>query len=370
MPSARTWSRLRLLGASVLFDYEFSTFHGYSVRAPSTMLESELTFLTAAEVKYYEPNQMVHANKAVEFHMEKPKTMINVTAECNVQEEATWGIVRVSKPELNLNGLYPWNPEADGRGVNVYVIDTGIYLDHVEFQRRATWGFDAVDNPSPRNDPNGHGTHCAGTVMSGAYGVAKAANAIAVRVLGASGSGSIAGVVAGIQFTARDGAGKKSVASMSLGGGKSQALNDAVKAGVDAGVPFVVAAGNEARDACTRSPASEPSAITVMCSDSSDAFCYFSNFGSCAHIIAPGMGITSTWIGSPYATNTISGTSMSTPHVAGVAAKLLSSAAGGSLTPAQLKAQLVEKSTRGKITGIPASIPTANALLQTPCPDA
>ena len=211
-----------------------------------------------------------------------------------------------------------------------------VYLEHNDFERRAIWGFDSVDNPSPETDENGHGTHVAGTVMSKTYGLAKAATAVAVRVLGADGSGSYAGVIAGVNFVAKDGKGKKAVANMSLGGGKSAAMNNAVAAAVKAGIPFVVAAGNEAQDACNVSPASEPSAITVMCSNSADNFCSFSNYGRCTDMIAPGQSITSTWINGPFSDNTISGTSMSAPHVAGVAAKIIS-ASSSAMTPAQVR---------------------------------
>jgi len=352
-------------GSKILFEYNFGSFRGYSVRLPVTNTDKDFAFFQGEEVDYYEPNQVYSVNLPAAARLHAKKN-VSANADCNVQREATWGLVRIAQDELNINGLYPWSPAADGRGVSVYVIDTGIYLENQEFQGRAVWGFDAVESPSPENDPNGHGTHCAGTVMSAAYGVSKTATAIAVRVLGASGSGSTAGVIAGVQYVAQDGAGKKSVASMSLGGGFSPAMNQAVAEGVAAGIPFVVAAGNEARDACTRSPASEPTAITVMCSDSSDSFCYFSNYGTCANIIAPGMSITSTWIGSPYAVNTISGTSMSTPHVAGHVANLISGTPD-TLAPATIKTMLTSRGNPDKITGVPTSIATPNVLLYQPC---
>jgi len=352
-------------GASMLFDYDFGGFQGYAVRVPvgSSLADPRNTYFFKDEVLYFEQSQIYTANAPAPI---KAANNTRVNADCNVQEEATWGLVRTTTVALNLDGLYPWSTEADGTGVYAYVIDTGIYLEHNEFERRATWGYDAVANPSPENDPNGHGTHVAGTIMSNAYGIAKKAFAVAVRVLGATGSGTTAGVIAGIQFTARDGAGKKAVANMSLGGGRSQALNDAVKAAVGAGIPFVVAAGNEATDACNRSPASEPTAITAMCSDSADAFCYFSNYGSCTDIIAPGMSITSTWINGPVSDNTISGTSMSAPHVAGVAAKIISSSSVV-LTPEQVRTALSDIAGQGYIRGVPQPTITPNHLLHYPC---
>lgn len=360
-------------GMSVLKSYDFFGFRGYAVHAKG--VDTIESFLTAPEVDHYEQNQIFTTNRPVgaaplpPFEKVGNRTDLSknrvLAAQCNVQEEATWGIVRTAESDLNIDGLYTWSDVADGSGISVYVIDTGIYLENIEFEGRAVWGYDAVDDPSPETDENGHGTHCAGTVMSKSYGVAKKAKAIAVRVLDAGGSGSTAGVVDGIQWAAKDGAGKLSVASMSLGGGLSSALNRAVATGVAAGIPFVVAAGNENTDACTKSPASEPSAITVMCSDSTDTFCYFSNYGTCADIIAPGMGITSTWIGSPYSVNTISGTSMSCPHVAGVAAKLLSQE--GPQTPAYIKAELGHLAGQGYIKKVPTIKKTLNSLLYDPC---
>lgn len=359
-------------GAKIMKQYDFGSYRGYAVHAEGIDTVSPTSIFTAPEVDIWEQNQVYRTNKPVGpavFEKVGNRTDLSqfrkFKAQCNVQEEATWGIVRTAEDDLNIDGLYPWSDGADGSDVNVYVIDTGIYLANNEFEGRAIWGYDAVDDPSPETDTNGHGTHCAGTVMSKSFGVAKNAKAIAVRVLGSDGSGSTAGVVDGIQWAAKDGAGKLSVASMSLGGGLSAALNRAVAAGVALGVPFVVAAGNENTDACTKSPASEPTALTVMCSDSTDIFCYFSNYGTCAEIIAPGMGITSTWIGSPNSINTISGTSMSCPHVAGVAAKLLS--AQGITVPATLKAQIVRLAGQGYIKNVPTKKPTSNALLYDPC---
>merc|ERR1712070_422096 len=217
-------------------------------------------------------------------------------------------------------------------------------------------------------DLNGHGTHCAGTVMGNLHGMVKDGIAVDVRVLDASGSGSYAGIIAGIDFVAGDAKGQRAVASMSLGGGKSSAINDAINAAVDNGVTMVVAAGNEAMDSCLFSPASAEKAITVMCSDQSDEMCYFSNYGACSDIIAPGYSITSAWIGSPYAENTISGTSMSTPHVAGAALRLVAHA-DYIMTPAEVKAVLTSTATEGAITQIMGGSSTPNLLLKQVCTD-
>lgn len=224
--------------------------------------------------------------------------------------------------------------------MNVYVIDTGINIKHEEFEGRASWG-KTIPTNDVDEDNNGHGTHCAGTIASRKYGVAKAANVTAVKVLGSNGSGSMSDVVAGVIFAAEDAAEKDkaaaaevkatgktkhkgSVANMSLGGGKSNALDDVVNGAVDMGLHFAVAAGNDNRDACTFSPAAAEKAVTVGASTLGDERAYFSNFGPCVDVFAPGLNILSTWIGSKSAVNTISGTSMASPHTAGVLAYLLS----------------------------------------------
>jgi len=227
-----------------------------------------------------------------------------------------------------LNGQYKYDSE--GAGVQAFIVDTGVLTTHTEFAGRAVWGANYAGD-GKNTDCNGHGTHVAGTVGGTLYGVAKKVSIIAVKVLGCTGSGTNSGVISGIQYTATNRKGKPSVANMSLGGGFSQALNDAVKAAVNAGVVFAVAAGNENQDACNTSPASEASAITVGSTDVEDKGTStqidirssFSNFGKCVKVLAPGSLIKSAWYTSNTATNTISGTSMASPHVAGVAALIL-----------------------------------------------
>ena len=215
-----------------------------------------------------------------------------------------------------------------------------VNINHVEFEGRAVWG-KTVPQGASDLDNNGHGTHCAGTIGSAKYGVAKAANIIAVKVLGDNGSGSMSDVIGGVTW-ASESAQKKlkaaqaefkatgksnhkgSVANMSLGGGKSRALDDVVNAAVDGGLHMAVAAGNDNRDACSYSPAAAEKAVTVGASTVADERAYFSNYGSCVDIFAPGLNILSTWIGSDHATNSISGTSMASPHTAGLLAYLLS----------------------------------------------
>jgi len=241
------------------------------------------------------------------------------------QKGATWGIDRIDQRAPLLDGTYSYF-ESAGAGVTAYVVDTGIYLGHSEFEGRAIFGFNAITNEGP-DDGNGHGTHVAGTIGGLTYGVAKKVTLVAVKVLSSGGSGSWAGVVAGVDFVTKDhqarGADALSVSNMSLGGGKTPTLDAAVVASVEAGVNHVVAAGNDGTNACNYSPANVPEAITVGATSSVDARAYFSNIGTCVDIFAPGLAITSAWIGTPTAIQTISGTSMASPHVAGAVAQHL-----------------------------------------------
>ena len=260
---------------------------------------------------------------------------------------ASWGLDRIDQASLPLNGRI--TTAQNGSGVTAYVIDTGVRPDHQDFGGRVTSGFSSISDGNGSNDCNGHGTHVAGTVAGGNYGVAPAASIVPVRVLSCSGSGSTSGVIAGIQYAVQHHqAGTPAVANMSLGGGYSAALNAAVAAGVADGISFVVAAGNSNDNACSYSPASEPTAITVGSTTSTDGRSYFSNWGSCLDVFAPGSGITSAWYTSPTSTNTISGTSMAAPHAAGAAALLLS--AQPSATPAAVRNAMVQGATQNVIT--------------------
>jgi subtilisin family serine protease len=265
------------------------------------------------------------------------------------QSNATWGLDRIDQRNLPLSTTFTYNNTASG--VTAYIIDTGIRTSHNEFGGRASSGYDAVDGSLPADDCHGHGTHVAGTVGGSTYGVAKGVTLVAVRVLNCSGSGTTSGVIAGIEYvTANHTA--KSVANMSLGGGASASLDAAVNASIAAGVTYAVAAGNgniagKAQDACRYSPARVAAAITVGATNNTDTKTSWSNYGSCLDIFAPGNGITSAWIGSNTATNIISGTSMATPHVAGVAALYLGSVA--SATPAQVRTALVGAATAGVV---------------------
>jgi cerevisin len=241
------------------------------------------------------------------------------------QSDAPWGLARISQRDKLSGSPYTYNyKENAGQGVNVYVIDTGINISHNDFEGRAVWGKTIPKGLSDK-DENGHGTHCAGTVGGKTYGVAKKATLIAVRVLNKKGSGSNSDVIAGIEWAAKDqryGIGK--VISMSLGGTPSSTLDQVVNKAADAGIAVVVAAGNDNLDATTSSPARAEKAITVGATNIKDERAYFSNWGSKIDIFGPGVDIKSAWIGSNDATNTISGTSMACPHIAGIAATFIS----------------------------------------------
>ena len=257
-----------------------------------------------------------------------------------IQTSATWGIDRIDQRTLPLNASYSYT--ATGSGVNAYIVDTGILPTHTEFESRASTGYDAITPLAPQADCNGHGTHVAGTVGGKTYGVAKAVRLIGVRVLDCNGSGSTAGVIAGVNWVAKHRV-KPAVANMSLGGGASRALDDAVKAAIDSGVTFAVAAGNSSFDACLYSPARLAAAITVGASTNTDARASYSNFGTCLDLFAPGSAITSAWITSTTSTVTISGTSMASPHVAGVAALYLQG--NRASTPKQVRDAIVGRAT-------------------------
>src|SRR5262245_52655325 len=243
-----------------------------------------------------------------------------VTADVT-QTGATWGIDRVDQRNRPLSGTYPYN--FDGTGVHAYVIDTGIRATHTQFGGRVSGGMTAINDGNGTNDCNGHGTHVSGTIGSATYGLAKNVSLHPVRVLDCSGSGTNSGVIAGVDWVRLNRV-LPAVANMSLGGGVSTALDTAVANAIASGVTFAIAAGNSNANACNSSPARVATAITVGSTTTTDARSSFSNFGTCVDIFAPGSSITSTWNTSDTATNTISGTSMATPHVAGVAALYLS----------------------------------------------
>ncbi|KAJ9155716.1 Serine protease [Pleurostoma richardsiae] len=343
-------------------------FMGYSGHFDESVIEKVRRH---PDVEVIERDTIVHTMK---FEEEKEKE------DCSPETEkgAPWGLARVSHRNTLSFGTFNKYLFADegGEGVDVYVIDTGTNTEHVDFEGRAHWG-KTIPAGDEDVDGNGHGTHCSGTIAGKKYGVAKKANVYAVKVLKSNGSGTMSDVIAGVDFAAKSHLeqvkaaknGKRkgfkgSAANMSLGGGKTRLLDDAVNAAVAAGIHFAVAAGNDNADACNYSPAAAENAVTVGASAIDDSRAYFSNWGKCTDIFAPGLSIQSTWIGSKYAVNTISGTSMASPHIAGLLAYYLSLQPAtdseysvAPITPAKLKANLISIATVDSLTDIPKDTP-------------
>jgi subtilisin family serine protease len=284
-----------------------------------------------------------------------------------------WGLCRISAYNSQPDGYYSTPSSANrGTGVYAYIVDTGIYLGHSDFQGRATFGFKATPSWS-NGDGNGHGTHVASTVGGFRYGVAPGVQLVAVKVLGDDGSGTNAGVIAGVNYVASNCGGSPCTANMSLGGGYSAALNTACNNVVAAGIVLVVAAGNENQNACNVSPASATQVITTASLDqgtnpTGDVRSYFSNWGTCCHYFAPGSNILGAWIGSTTATRTISGTSMASPHICGIAS--LIRAENPSLSVAGVKAYITSTGARDLVElscGSAACQNTPNIIAQNGC---
>lgn len=273
----------------------------------------------------------------------------NIFKKLEIQKDAPWNLARVSSRN-KVSGKMHYIHSNSGQHVDVYILDTGVDVSHSEFEGRAKWGYNSAQN-STNQDVDGHGTHVAGIVSGKTYGVAKKANIIAVKVLGDNGEGSDSDVIKGISWAykrAKKSKNKGNVVNMSLGGDYSKVLNSVIKKASNL-LTFVVAAGNENDDACKYSPSSEASALTVAASTIEDKKADFSNFGRCVDIIAPGQNITSSWIGEDE-TLTISGTSMASPHIAGIVAHYLS-ISKKKLTAKQVAKLVLKHCTKNKISG-------------------
>ncbi|WMS87090.1 S8 family peptidase [Pleionea litopenaei] len=314
--------------------------------AKSMNVSVQKKFSAALRGAVFEMDEKTAAKMAkhplVDFIEPDQRVTLNAT-----QNNATWGLDRVDQRSGSLDSQYTYNTTASN--VNVYILDTGVN-NHSDFGGRVSSGYDFIDNDNNTSDCQGHGTHVAGTVASATYGVAKGADVIGVRVLDCQGSGSYSGIISGIDWVAQNHV-KPAVANMSLGGGASSSVDNATNNLVSAGVVTVVAAGNDNSDACNYSPARVTNAITVGSTTSSDSRSSFSNYGSCVDIFAPGSNITSTSMNG--GSQTMSGTSMASPHVAGVAALYLAN--NPNATPSQVEQALEDNATPNAISGVNGS---------------
>ncbi|MEV0678726.1 S8 family peptidase [Actinosynnema sp. NPDC050436] len=309
--------------------HQFShVFHGFSVR------------MTARDAR------RLAADPAVSYVQQNQR----ITLSGEQRNPPSWGLDRVDQRRLPLDDNYRYPTTASN--VTVYVVDTGIRVSHRDFGGRAVWGTNTVDDQ--QEDCHGHGTHVAGTVGGQSYGVAKGVKLVSAKVFDCGGNGSSEDVAEALDWVVAHHASGPAVANMSLGGdAPDKVIEDAVRRTIADGVVAVVAAGNESDDACRHSPSRVREALTAAASDWTDRRAYFSNYGSCVDLFAPGDSITSAYTGSDTDSADLSGTSMATPHVSGAAALLLS--ATPTLTPAQVATTLINNSTKNTISDPRAS---------------
>lgn len=324
----------------------------------ATLSEVAVNYLMDLKaVEWIEEDQNMYASQTTDICQGDPGG--------NSQNGATWGIARTTnckgRSGCSSNSVctgnfcqYYYDDKLGGSGVTVFILDTGIYCGNNDFTSKSigtcTCGFNQFGACSSDTDGNGHGTHCASTAAGATYGVAKNADLVSVKVLSDIGSGSTSGVVNGIDYTAGAGKNIPAVGSMSLGGGASTALDAAVNSCTSSGTQIIAAAGNDNSNACNYSPARASGALTVGSTTNSDTRSSFSNYGTCVDIFAPGSSITAAWINGPSSTTTISGTSMACPHVAGIAAKMLSVNPG--LTTNQLTANVLSAGTSNTLSNV------------------
>lgn len=329
-------------------------------RALAAQSNAEVRFTYQHSVKGFAARMPVQAAEALQRANGVRRVELDGVARMTGTVTArSWGQDRIDQRALPLNGSYTFT--STGAGVRAYILDTGILPTHQEFSSRLLPGFSAFGDNST-TDCQGHGTHVAGTVGGSTVGVAPQVSLVPVRVLDCTGYGSWSGIIAGIDWVAsqkKNNPGVPMVANMSIGGSVSVSVNDAVTRAISAGVVFAVSAGNSNVDACQQSPASTPSALTVGATTSTDARASYSNFGSCVDLFAPGSSIYSAAFGGSSAYTTMSGTSMASPHVAGVAALILS--AYPSYAPNQVRASMVEGATANVVTSAGTGSP--NLLL-------
>jgi subtilisin family serine protease len=270
----------------------------------------------------------------------------------------SWGLDRINQVGGVLDDIYSY--EYTGSGVDVYILDTGVNSSHIEFTGRIKSGYSAIDDTNGTEDCNGHGSHVSGIVGGTTYGVAKSVSIIPVRILNCSATGTISSLLSGINWMiANHQAGMPAVANLSVSSGKSKIINDAVVSAIDDGITVVIAAGNNNADACNYSPASEPLAITVGASTSSNVKASYSNYGSCVDIFAPGSDIVSAFYGSSTILRSRSGTSQASPHVSGVIAQILEQHTAW--TPEQISEQVISQSTPNALSSTDSN--TVNLLL-------
>jgi len=307
-------------------------FRGFTATIPATELDR---VRRQPHVLAVEADQLVQLNQAV-----------------SIEPQAAWGLDRIDQADRPLDSQYAF--KNTGAGVTAFIVDTGIRADHTEFAGRVLPGYSLVTDGNGTSDCHGHGTHVAGIVGGNTWGVAKGVQLVPVRVMDCAGAGSVSGVIAGLEWASNSSL-RPAVVNLSLGSGTSVALNAAVAAAVAKGLVVVVAAGNSAVDACTTSPASEPTAITVGATTSADTKASYSNYGACVDIFAPGSSITSAWYTSATASATMSGTSMASPAVAGVAALALQT--NPAATPAAVAKYLVDNASPNKLSNLEPGSP-------------